>query len=99
MSTQFKTLAQVKAANKAIGNYFFDRKSMRFFESKIESSLLKGEYFITSEKVGFRSYSRRFSIRQVLPDGSVKTFGNFNGFITKEQAKETLRIHCVNDKG
>lgn len=76
----FDTISQVKAANKAIGNHWFDRGSMRFFNTKIESKLYGGRYFITSEQfVGSTGAGRRkYSIRYVNDDGSIDTVGEFN---------------------
>lgn len=44
------TISDVKILNRKAGRHFFDHETMKFFSSKIESSLLKGNYFITSEK-------------------------------------------------
>ena len=34
----FKTISEVKQANTNLGHHFFDRDTMRFFDSKIEFS-------------------------------------------------------------
>lgn len=34
----FKTMADVRAANKAIGHHYFERSTMRFFDSRVDSS-------------------------------------------------------------
>jgi hypothetical protein len=39
----FKTLAEVKAANKANGNYWFERSTMRFFKSQ-GGNMARSEY-------------------------------------------------------
>jgi hypothetical protein len=44
------TLGDVRFHNDRNGFYWFSQETMKFFGSKIESSLLKGGYFITSEK-------------------------------------------------
>lgn len=46
---EFETVPKMKAAVKAAGNHFFDPGTMRFFNSKIETSLIGRSYFVTSE--------------------------------------------------
>jgi hypothetical protein len=88
----FKTIADVRAANRAIDHHFFDRSTMRFFASRIESGLYAGRYFITSEKAGFTSEQRRFTIREVMPSGEVKTADDsFNKFLFIEDARDRCR--------
>jgi len=56
------TIADVKEHNKNTGRFFFSRKTMRFFQSRIESTLYKNHRFITSERCGdlLREYSVRW---------------------------------------
>ena len=68
----FKTLAEVKAANKANGNYWFERSTMRFFNSVIESRLMDGGFFITSERMEL-TFPKRYTVREAMPDGDIKT--------------------------
>ena len=47
------TIAEIKRENKKAGQHFFDADTMRFFDSRIESSAMRGHeryYFITSEQ-------------------------------------------------
>ena len=94
---QFKTMQEVKQANKQIGNHFFDKKTMEFFNSKIESSLIEKnekQYFITSEQfTGPGEYigKRLYTIREVKPNGEIKTIGEFQGYNTKQEAKKELK--------
>lgn len=48
-ASPYKTLADVRAANAAAGFRFFDRGTMKFWNSRIESTLIRGRFFITSE--------------------------------------------------
>ena len=96
------TIADVKAKNKAAGQHFFDADTMRFFGSRVESSLYKNNTFITSEYTGFERTSRAYTVR-VFDEatGSVDTadFPNgestFNAFRTKEAAQD----FCKNYQG
>lgn len=84
-----RTLADVKAANKAAGSHWFDRDSMTFFNTRIESKLLAGNYFITSELL--HGFPRRYSIRQAQPDGNIATIGEFQGFTTRAAAMAAIK--------
>lgn len=85
-----KTLSEFKALNKQVGNHFFDRDAMRFFNSRIESGLLKGKFFITSES-DMRNTTRFFNVREAKPDGSVKTAIPFNTLRSKFSAKDCIK--------
>lgn len=90
---QFKTLSEFRQANKTKGFHFFSRKTMKFFNSKIESSLLKGDYFITSEQIetsqGIRP--RKYTLRRANKDATVSTVGEFQQFNSKQAAKEFIK--------
>jgi hypothetical protein len=86
----FSTISDVRAANKTSGDFWFDRKTMRFFNSIIESKLYSGRYFITSERFE-PSYPKRYSIREATGDGDVKTVGEFQRFHFKEDAQAEIR--------
>jgi len=88
----YKSIAEIKAKNKEAGGYWFTPKTMKFFASRIESHVIKGEYFITSEKTGFNSENRAYTIRKANSNGSIETIGKFNGFATKAEAKQNISI-------
>lgn len=88
----FTTISELRQANREIGNHFFDRSTMRFFASRVESGLYAGRYFITSEKTGFDSTVRKFTVREAQPDGRVATVGDtFNKFLFIEDARDLCR--------
>ena len=87
----FKTLAEVKAANKANGNHWFERSTMRFFNSVIESGLLRGRFFITSERREL-DFPKRYTVREVLADGDIKTVGEFQGYTDLELARIAVNV-------
>lgn len=86
----YKTIAEIKAKNKQAGNYWFDFKTMRFFASKVESGVIKGRFFITSEKTSFTSHDRTYTIRKAKDNGEIDTIGIFGGFKTKQEAREYI---------
>lgn len=89
---KIKTIADLKEKNKELGHHFFSPETMRFFGSKIESGILGGNYFITSEK-NFDDTKREFKVRSFAQNGKVN--GNPLGktFETKEQAKDAIKEH------
>lgn len=96
-STKYKTMSDVRAANKANGNYFFSRDSMRFFKSKIESGLYNGKYFITSEQFDYNS-PRLYTVRSVNLDASINTIGDFQQYKTKSHARYFIQEQVKKDK-
>jgi len=90
-TTIYQTIADVRAANKAAGQRWFERKTMRFFQSRIESALYGGRYFITSEQCPGTGHARKYSIREALPTGEVETVGEFQQYRHIEDAREAAR--------
>lgn len=99
----FKTMTEVKAANRRIDHHWFDPDAMRFFDTRIETGVIKGKYFITSEQYHHfpcsgqgcfnpqgLCYPRRYTIRIAYADGSVDTIGDFQQFATKREARKTI---------
>lgn len=87
---KFRTMSDVKRANREAGNYFFEPQTMSFFASAIETELMEGRYFITPEK-DFTGRKRLYTVREVLEDGSIKTVGDFQGFPTLGDAVEYIQ--------
>lgn len=92
-ATQFETMDDVRAANKARGHHFFEPGTLRFFRSRIGSELHGGRYFITSEQfVGSSGRGARlFTVREVKPDGSCATVGEFQAYATRSQALGAIK--------
>lgn len=67
-------MQDIKQANRDAGFHFFDRDTMRFFDSRILSQVYSGPggvFFVTSERgpAGPRGYT----VRQRLENGDVTT--------------------------
>ena len=81
----------IKRASHAKGSHFFDRDSMRFFRSRVLSTIYKGQggiFFVTSEQYAdyHRTGPRLFTVRQFHPaDADISTVGDFNK-LTRAQA-------------
>ena len=73
---------------------------MRFFESRIESGLLKGGYFITSERFASISYdadieipSRMFHVRKIDEEWPLGIDRIGDHYETREDAMDAIREH------
>ena len=74
---------------KLSGGHFFDKDTLEYWGSVIESDLYEGNYFITSEYDFY--YNRKYSIRKFVKEFTkIETIGNFLGFITKQDAVNEL---------
>ena len=81
------TMADIRRNNKEAGYHFFDKDSMRFFNSRIETGLYKDNTFITSERYDY-NYPREYTIRRAVDGGiKIETIGEFRQFETLEDAK------------
>lgn len=85
----FKTISEVRKANKEAGQHFFDADAMRFFASAVESQLYKNQTFITSEKRCFEDYTRVYSVRLAKPNASIETL--FNNLESLSEARSLAR--------
>ena len=95
-------MADVKQANKNAGYYFFSKDTMRFFGTRIVSTLYKNNTFITTDYTGFERNNRAYSVRVFHPEtGIVNTAkfpdgqSTFNKFSTIESAREFARNYKV----
>ena len=84
----YTNLADVKATNRLAGQHWFDPESMEFFKSKIETELIDGRYFISSEQSPWGP--RAYSIRIADENGEIDTVGEFMGHETLKLAKLAL---------
>ena len=96
----FKTIEDVKRANREAGYHFFDKDTCRFFGSRTGETLYADRYFITSEQQPgwtpcgsgwVHTYKRGWTIREAHQDGSVSTVGEFQQFATRSAALAALR--------
>lgn len=91
-------IAEIRQAN--AGFYFFARKTMKFFASQVERiKPYQGDdgnwYFVTSEKKGFRDYSRECKVRKFNPEtgnvGNAETVPRSRTFSTAGDASAYMR--------
>jgi hypothetical protein len=84
----YKTINQIKRANKAAGCHWFNPGALEFFKSRVEPNVwpvADGAYFASSEcgPDGRRKWSVRFADAQ----GSIDTVADFGLFATVDDAK------------
>lgn len=88
----YATLRDVVTANDDAGRHWFEDDTMQFFKSRLESDLIDGRYFITSEHGPYGP--RAFTIRMADEDAHIQTIGDFMGYETLTDA-----IHGVTRLG
>lgn len=86
----FANLAAVKRANEMIEQHWFSPNTLRFFRSRMESALIAGRWFITSETPDDHT-PRRFTVREALPTGNIGTVGEFRQYASKAEARTAIR--------
>lgn len=93
--SRFDSIEDVVTANREAGNHFFDADTMAFFDSRIESELIKGRYFVTSE-LAPHDEVRRYTLREASDDGTIDTVGDFYSHDTIPDALEGIPDFQVN---
>ena len=91
-ASPFKTISDLRAANEAAGMCFFSRETMRFWKSRLESSLIGGRYFITSENefaLDGRTPERIYCVRRANDDATIKTIKSH--IRHKDDARDLIR--------
>ena len=83
-------LFQLKRIAKDNGSHFFDKDSMRFFQSRIHDVVYGGCVFVTSEKMRPSRWTpnpqRLYTVRYMDNKGNAHTIGEFQGFDTRSKA-------------
>ena len=88
----YTTIDEVKLVNAEIGHFWFTKETMKFFNSRVESELLKGKYFVTSERQQ-KSEPKLYTIRKALPDGSIVTECHFRSWPTLKIAIQHIKLY------
>lgn len=92
---QITTIADLRELHERIGGCWFERSTMRFFGTRIESGVIRGHYFITSDKRGFDdSAGRGYSVRCFNDEGDIhREIGSVGEFDSKQKAIDALKEH------
>ncbi len=92
----YTNLLAVVHANDEAGRHWFEADTMEFFKTRLESDLIGGCYFITSERGPYGP--RAFSIRLADEDGHIQTVGEFMEHETLEAATVALEAVRQSEK-
>lgn len=105
-TSPFGTIRDVVEANERNGYFFFSRGAMAWFHCRIESGLIRGRYFITSEQCedGSRfdthgdpipATERRYAVRYANDDGTINTLpdSSIMAFGSTAEAMEYILQH------
>lgn len=92
MRTKYAGMQAVIDANKAAGKHFFDKDTMEFWGSKIESELFPNNCFVTSED-NFDRSKRLYTIRIFdRATGAIEEASEFQAYSTKEEAVAVAKL-------
>lgn len=83
------SISDLKRLNEKNGGCWFGRSEMRFFGTRIESGIIGGKYFVTSEQPPHGS--RKYSVRSFDEKGDVDTVGEFCAYSDKSEAMSAIR--------
>lgn len=85
------TVADVRYKMNQGGSYWWSKESMRFFNTRVESTLMQGDYFITSELSPY-GHKRMYSVRHYdRANNDIDTVGDFYSYHSREQAKDCVK--------
>lgn len=91
LSTYY-TIEEIVQDHRRIGGHFFDRAALRFFNSRIGSSIYGGRFFITSEQFDRDRSPRLYTIRECR-NGRIEDLGDFQQYATGAAARAAIRRH------
>jgi hypothetical protein len=78
----------VRAANRRIGNHWFDPDTLRFFGGRVSETLYGGRFFVSSERDSGGAWDGRrfYSVRVANDDGTIGTVGEFGAYASRSGA-------------
>ena len=68
--------------------FFFEKGAVRFFNSTILSRTY-GDFFVTGEQ--YDDEPRRYTVRRIMPDGSIDSVGAFQAYPTRSEAFQAAK--------
>jgi hypothetical protein len=83
------SVPMMKELSKQNGSHFFDKSTMQFFNSQIQSGCNGKGFFITSERCDC-NYPRLYTVRRMMSNGDVETIGKFQEFKTIKVARQKI---------
>jgi hypothetical protein len=93
----YNTVHEIEAANVSAGYSFFTPAIMRSFASRILPGVIGGRYFVSSERGPKPKSRQRYTIREALPCGRIRTVGEFGAHATAAHARRAARELVARD--
>ena len=90
----YRSIHEIKEANRRAGEFFFSPGTMHFFASKVLPTVYGGRYFITSERFGSTA-QRVYSVRECDELGFITNVPNGNEFRTRTRARTFVKKLCT----
>jgi hypothetical protein len=92
---QYGSVAEVREANKAAGQHWFEADTLRFFDGVVpeDQPIVHGRFFVSSEQFDSRS-PRLHTVRYVNATAGIDTVGAFQQFESFDEARGALK-HAV----
>ena len=84
----FESMSALKSFHKSKDGHWFDSKTMKYFNTKIETPLIGGKYFIYSNKMPMED--RYYKIAEATTSGNIFPVTEAPYFKDKTKAKEYL---------
>ena len=86
----FRSIYDIKLANRQHGHHWFEPSTIRFFKSRVGDTTYGGRFFVSSEQFDYKS-PRLYSVRVALDDGSVETVGDFQEYASRSGAVSRIK--------
>ena len=93
----YKDIEEVRLKHVAAGGKFFEKITSDNECTRVESYLVAGCFFVTSELAPNDERSRLYSIRKVDVDIQIYTVGEYQQFATINEALEAIYLLCVEE--
>jgi len=92
MSENFENIDQLRLANQAQGQGFFEKTGQDHACTRVETYLLGHLYFVTSELLpdDATTRDRRYTIRRANPDATIETVGEYQAYNSILQAQKFI---------
>lgn len=87
----YGSIAEIREANKAAGQHWFDKDTLRFFDGIVpeDQPIVHGRFFVSSEQFDSRS-PRMHSLRYATAKAAINTVGEVQQFDSFDEAREAL---------
>lgn len=98
----YKSIGAMKKANRALGRHWFDPRSVEFFDSRIESKVIRGRYFISSSQIHDYGVDpeyhgpRTLKVHRVSDDGAVDTLWQYPTPKNLDEARQIIEMAAIN---